>query len=515
MIFSDPQNQQPQQVFLHHPAIPHPGTTVTEATCSSHMINTTIQQPIVNYPGFTPNHHHHPTPMNITEYNQHLVTSSLSHPSNTNMTHHQINHYQQSHNNVTPMESDNENHFILVKRKKNKIKNDQVYNETPSSCSSSSSSIANTAGSTSSTNTNSIISIVPAPNSNRTQIKTGINGETSLFSNSIKITHEARRFAETRYAFPPFIVKFTQDVDEKCIIKFISSYYFTNYDFDLKFVGHRLKGKRDLLLFANDRDTFLILFNEHNWLTTIESPTYEKILPNHLPAQFSILLRSVPTHLDACTLLTSIQNDYSDVINAFRINFCKLCGAGVNDLKQHKLNNDKKLNCLRCKGEHDANDMSCPIIKPYRSALTKSFLTKASVNNHPQQKQTNYWFNNNDFPVLNVKNSTNHHRHSVNNIAKNADKKIEELLKMNKIEENLNKLLDLNNNYSEQFIGLQQVVMNHTPDLQLQQIDTSFQRDFINQFVSLVCQLMVEVIPTLVKQKVVNDKTLFCSSLAG
>ncbi|CAF1316943.1 unnamed protein product [Rotaria sordida] len=141
------------------------------------------------------------------------------------------------------------------------------------------------------------------------------------------------------------------------------------------------------------------------------------------------------------------------------LNFCKFCGAGVNDLNEHKLNCDKKLSCLRCKGEHDANDMRWPIIKTYRSALTKSILTTAGVNNLPQQNQTNYWFNNDDYPVLNVKNFTKHHHRPVNNIANDTD---------------------LNNNYSDQFIGLQQVVMNHTHDLQLQQIDTSFQRDFIN-----------------------------------
>ncbi|CAF1365781.1 unnamed protein product [Rotaria sp. Silwood1] len=584
---SDLRNQQQHHSFLHHPAIPHFGMTVTDATCSLNTINTTIQQPLFNYPGFTTNHHHLPMPMNVTEHDQHSVTSFLSHPANTNMTHHHINHHQQSLNNVTPLDSDNENHFTLVKRKKKKTKIDRVLNETPSSCSSSSSSSVSTANSTSSTNTNSIISNVPAPNPIRIRIKTGNNGEVRVVGNSTEITHEARRFAETRFAFPPFIVKFNQDVDEKRIIKFISSHYFANYDFNLKLAGHRLKGKRDLLLFPNDRDTFLILFNEHNWPSTIESLTYEKILPNHLPAQFSILLRSVPTHLDVPALLASIQNDYPDVINAFRISnknklpttlvrldikninvindllnkkflyvdnirfaiteylapakvlicskcfqvghfrsscknpldFCKFCGAGVDDLNQHKLNCDKKLNCLRCKGEHDANDMRCPIITTYRSALTKSFLTTAGVNDHPQQNQTNqtnYWFNNNDYPVLNKKNSTNHHHCSVNNIASDAGKKIEELfLKMKKIEENLNKLLDLNNNYSDQLIGLQQVVMNHTHDLHLQQIDTSFQRDFINQFVSPLCQVMVEVIPTLVKQNVLNDKTLFCPSLAG
>ncbi|CAF3909267.1 unnamed protein product, partial [Rotaria sp. Silwood1] len=110
---SDLRNQQQHHSFLHHPAIPHFGMTVTDATCSLNTINTTIQQPLFNYPGFTTNHHHLPMPMNVTEHDQHSVTSFLSHPANTNMTHHHINHHQQSLNNVTPLDSDNENHFTL------------------------------------------------------------------------------------------------------------------------------------------------------------------------------------------------------------------------------------------------------------------------------------------------------------------------------------------------------------------------------------------------------------------
>ncbi|CAF5083441.1 unnamed protein product, partial [Rotaria sp. Silwood1] len=55
--------------------------------------------------------------------------------------------------------------------------------------------------------------------------------------------------------------------------------------------------------------------------------------------------------------------------------------------------------------------------------------------------------------------------------------------------------------------------MNHNRDIQLQQIDGAFQRDFVSQFISPICQVMVEVIPVLVKQNVLNDKTLLCPSL--
>ena len=37
----------------------------------------------------------------------------------------------------------------------------------------------------------------------------------------------------------------------------------------------------------------------------------------------------------------------------------------------------------------------------------------------------------------------------------------------------------------------------------------------MNEFVSPLCQVLVEVLPILVKQNVIQDKTLLCSSLTG
>ncbi|CAF4734678.1 unnamed protein product, partial [Rotaria sp. Silwood2] len=136
---------------------------------------------------------------------------------------------------------------------------DLAQNQTSSSCSSS--PTTPTSGSTSSTNTNSIISNVHPTNAAAVNSQIKVRGGIAPDSGYIttEISQQARRFAETRYAFPPFIIKFKREINESSTIKYLSSHYYSNYDFHLNFAGHRLKQKRDLLLFVNDRESFSML----------------------------------------------------------------------------------------------------------------------------------------------------------------------------------------------------------------------------------------------------------------
>ncbi|CAF4011358.1 unnamed protein product, partial [Rotaria sp. Silwood1] len=196
--------------------------------------------------------------------------------------------------------------------------------DTGTSSSSTSTSSISTNNSTSSTNSDSIVlNVHPTnkaiPNISRTQTHTNENISSNSTYNSIEISEQARRFAETRFPFPPFVIKFNQIVDEKTIIKFMVNDFLSDYKIDLNFAGHRLKNKNELLLFSANRETFIILFDEQKWPTTIESMNYEKIIPKHLPPQFSIVLRNVPVDIEINSLLTNIKIDYPDVLNAFRI----------------------------------------------------------------------------------------------------------------------------------------------------------------------------------------------------
>ncbi|CAF5071172.1 unnamed protein product, partial [Rotaria sp. Silwood1] len=107
-----------------------------------------------------------------------------------------------------------------------------------------------------------------------------------------------------------------------------------------------------------------------------------------------------------------------------------------------------------------------------------------------QNNQSKFHYKDQDYPSLNMNYNNNHHK--INNLPN---------------------ISNLNDNYADQLTRTQQIIMNHNRDIQLQQIDGAFQRDFVSQFLSPICQVMVEVIPVLVKQNVLNDKTLLCPSL--
>ncbi|CAF4546259.1 unnamed protein product, partial [Rotaria sp. Silwood2] len=223
------------------------------------------------------------------------------------------------------MESENDNGFTIIQRKKKKKKIDLTQNQTSSSSSSSSSSSPtdSTDGSTSSTNTNSIISHAPSTSAIAGYVQPKprevIAPATSINTSGIEISQQARQYAQMRYAFPPFIIKFQQDINEILVLKFLVTHFPSNYNFNLYFAGHRLKLKRDLLLFVNDRESFSMLYNKSKWPLTIESLQYEMILPNHLPPQFSLVLKNVPFNIEIDDLLKDIKSIYPDTMNAHRI----------------------------------------------------------------------------------------------------------------------------------------------------------------------------------------------------
>ncbi|CAF0860649.1 unnamed protein product [Didymodactylos carnosus] len=58
-------------------------------------------------------------------------------------------------------------------------------------------------------------------------------------------SQQAQRYAETRFPFPPFIVKFTQDVKEQDILNELGDHFTKVYNIKLELDGHRLKQRRD------------------------------------------------------------------------------------------------------------------------------------------------------------------------------------------------------------------------------------------------------------------------------
>jgi hypothetical protein len=465
----------------------------------------------------------------------------------------------------TRMGGESEDHYTVVKSKKKRAKFDQGQPRSPSpslspgtSTGNSSTSASTSSTSTSSRNTDPPSTVESCDNEPRNEPvlrtvhptkRTANENEPSICSERTnEISQQARRYAETRYAFPPFKVDFNQDVDENAIIGVLKDHYRSKFDADILFDGHRRKNKRNLLLFVQNRNSFLTMFDKDKWPERIESLEYEKTLPNHLPPQFSIVIKNVPVHIETNQLLLSIQGDYPDAINAFRISnksrqpttfvrldiqnvkliddllrrkyivvdklrlalneylapakvllcsrcfqighfrsncksaldFCKTCGTGVQDIKEHKKKCNDNRCCVRCRGPHESNDNRCPDIKSYRAALTKSLLstTTKPVGQRTSSNLQGFHYNDQDFPAWSSKHQSSQPRTTA---ADGADKRCEDLLeRIRKVEENLNKLIESGHISFNLMTFTQQVIMKHDHELQLLQTDMLFQREFVS-----------------------------------
>ncbi|CAF2075878.1 unnamed protein product [Rotaria magnacalcarata] len=195
------------------------------------------------------------------------------------------------------------------------------------------------------------------------------------------------------------------------------------------------------------------------------------------------------------------------------LDYCRRCGMGVTDIKQHVQTCTNPVCCIRCQGLHDANDSRCPIIKSHRSTLTKSrLLTTATPNHHHLQTRAAYHHNDTDYPIL--KESSNKNWNYTNNILINTGKRLDELsTKMKHFDNNMNGLMNLNNKQLQQITAIHQMTTKHEHQLQIQQSDITFQHDFMSQCISPICQLLVDIVPVLVKQNTIKDNTLLCPSL--
>lgn len=590
-------NTTAQQLLQHHLLSSQYHSCLSRSNCSFNNNYNEQQylqpQPLMAVTCMNHQQLNHSSTATLNQPHQQPTTSAVSINSSTQHAQHQQNQQRLvqllPQSEVVPMDSDIVDDFTLVSRKKKKTKTDhnQPNTTTPTTTTSTSSgttssSSINTNSSTSSSNSDSsgrTCNVLPPQHLNQ--------NEQVTFEDQDDVTFDARRFAQTRFAFPPFIVKFDHEVDEQIIIKDLIKHFSSTYNVNLRFCAHRLRRKKELVLFVEDRRTFISLYNINNWPTTINSFAYDKILPSHLPPQFSIILRNVPTDENIIELLEDIKKTYPNVCNATRLvnsktnaptslirldinccdtiiellnkkhiylnnmrftiseylapakvlictkcfqighfrrtctsklDTCKICGQEVPDISQHKSSCNNSKCCIRCNGDHDAGDLRCPKVKTYRAKLTSLLLANhANSNNHQHQQQfstntsKNYWLTDQEFPVMSTRNNNNQ---LVNDNLNRFDNQLDMMNnKLNLLQGNVEKIIAFQNNTLDQYVLIQQIVAKQEHELQLQRYDVTFLKDFISQFITPLCQTWIDIIPILVKKKVINDKTMTNSSL--
>ncbi|CAF2912963.1 unnamed protein product [Rotaria sp. Silwood2] len=178
---------------------------------------------------------------------------------------------------------------------------------------------------------------------------------------------------------------------------------------------------------------------------------------------------------------------------------CRNCGNSYPDLKLHKCTNEPC--CIHCNGKHASNNNSCPVIKQFRSDLTKKLLTtnhgtltsSTSVNKPSNCDLVN-------FPQLNPALNS-----SIPGSNSNLNTKLDQLiLNMAQLNENMIKITEWNSKFekfmNDKTIGDQIVqqdinrIMNNTKNMEtnLVQHDLKLKRHE-NIFVKLLIPFLQDI----------------------
>ena len=191
---------------------------------------------------------------------------------------------------------------------------------------------------------------------------------------------------------------------------------------------------------------------------------------------------------------------------------CRKCGVSITNIKLYLELCTDQLCGVSCRGSYEVTDVRCSNIKAYRALLRKTLLPTATP---PADQQTIHLdFHRNDLDLsIPKENPTNALCPTNNLFFDNRKKKDDMFTKIEHLDDNINHLIDLNNIQLNQITNIQQLSMKHDNQLRIQQTDISFLHDFLSQFISPICQVLVEIILMLVKQNTINDKTLLCPSL--
>ncbi|CAF1434935.1 unnamed protein product [Rotaria sordida] len=207
-----------------------------------------------------------------------------------------------------------------------------------------------------------------------------------------KITPESARFAQTRFPYQPFIIRFTSgNIKDKQVAHEISKHFKDNYHTDISILNIRRS----------------IMKCQQNELIKIEilSPMIREQILN----SGNILVNSItydveeylsPANVLICSKCMAIGHFKKQCTQINET--CKVCGLSCPDLRHHNCSLVNK--CVHCNGDHVSNSFKCPIVKNFRAELTKKLLFSNRMSLSYGSTNTNinntYNYDATAFPVL-------------------------------------------------------------------------------------------------------------------
>ncbi|UJR07404.1 hypothetical protein I4U23_011690 [Adineta vaga] len=141
-----------------------------------------------------------------------------------------------------------------------------------------------------------------------------------------KVTDEAKAFAQSRYPFPPFIIRFsTPRINDQKITDELCKFIKANHNCDLELSGFRKSttkcsiNESDLLIFVKNSCSFSTLINENNWPKSILGLTYTRPSIPATPPQLSLIIKNVSLSINFTEFANDIKSSYSNVSNVIRM----------------------------------------------------------------------------------------------------------------------------------------------------------------------------------------------------
>ena len=269
------------------------------------------------------------------------------------------------------------------------------------------------------------------------------------------ITNESARYAQTRFPFPPFIIKFSSgNVGVNQVKTSIINHCKSMYNQDINVLNCRLATKNSsashntninssyhILLYLKDVLSFAFLLEDSHWPSMFNNASFSIPVFPSIPPQLSLLTKNVDLKVNFAEFTDDIKSRYPEVKNVIRLKnkfqneirlvkielsspglreqllkdksivvdyitydideylapanvlicskcmaighfrrqctqvkeTCCTCGEFIDNKSSHQCSNVEK--CIRCGENHKSNSLKCPMVKSFRSELTRKLLS--------------------------------------------------------------------------------------------------------------------------------------------
>ncbi|CAF4513712.1 unnamed protein product [Rotaria socialis] len=141
-----------------------------------------------------------------------------------------------------------------------------------------------------------------------------------------QITRESTRYAQTRYPFPPFVIRFnSSNVTTKQVSEDLIEHVKLKYQKTIQLANcrtsniARVNNEHDLLIYIKDSDSFCFLLDQSTWPTKLCNLVYTFPTSPSIQPQLSLIIKNVDLRIDLEDFIDDIKASYSHVKNVIRM----------------------------------------------------------------------------------------------------------------------------------------------------------------------------------------------------